>query len=83
MIRFSTYSIYVDQFFLTKMWFSTTVSYKAENGAVNAGGTSSRTFAEDGDTLYLGQRPTLGFLSCVHMAHPWRKCWHIHLHFRS
>ena len=33
-------------------------SYQGENGTVNAGGTSSHTFAKGGGTLSLDRHPT-------------------------
>ena len=52
MIPFSTFFISIDQFSWTKMKIAKGVSYKGDNGTVNAGGTSSHTFAEGGGTLY-------------------------------
>ena len=39
------------------------VSYWEGNGTVNAGGTSSHTFVEDGDISYLDPHPTSVFTS--------------------
>jgi hypothetical protein len=51
--------------------------------AADGGGISLRTFAKDGETSFLAQRPTWAFSSSVHMARPLQTCWHIHLPFHS
>ena len=74
-IHFSMYFITVVQFSSMKTKPATIrASYWAENGAVNAGGTSSRTFVDDGGSSYSRRRPTLACALFARMAHPWRRC---------
>ena len=66
MIRSSTYFISVDRVPSKKV---NMVQFGGGTGTGNAGGTSSCKFAEDGDTLYLGQHPTWVFALFAHVAH--------------
>ena len=82
MFHFSMSFFSVGHFF----WMKTRLNmsfYQGGNGSANAGGTSSRTFAEDGDTWYSDQHPTWDFASFAHMARRWQTCWHIHHLFHS
>ena len=80
-IPFLTSSISIGQPSLTETRVIGTKSLVGRNGTVNDGGTNSHKFAKDGETSYLGPRPTWIFASSVHMAHQLQTCWHIRLPF--
>jgi hypothetical protein len=61
---FSTCFISIDRFF----WAKTRVAIPIYEGSVDGGGINLRKFAKDGETSYLGQRPTWVFPLSVHAA---------------
>ena len=60
-----------------------TVSQEGRYGIANYGGTNSHTFANDGETSYLGRHPTWVFASFVQRARQLQTCWNIPLPFHS
>ena len=68
-IPFSTSFVSIDWLFYMEAKVTAFTSYGGWIGTVNVGGTSSRTFAEDGDTSSLRPHPTSAFVSFAHLAH--------------
>src|SRR5205807_1479465 len=83
MIPFSTYFVSIGLLFSMETKPMLIASSGGKNGTANFGGTSLRTFAEDGDTSSSGLHPTSIFPSFVHLETQYQICWRIHLHFRS
>jgi hypothetical protein len=69
MTHFSIYFASIDWFFKRKTRLTplSHMSHKRANGSTNAGGTSSRTFAEDGEASYSSHHITYVFSSSARM----------------
>ena len=75
-IPFSTCFIFLGHLLWTKIASRTGYS-------TDGGGMRLPMFAEDGETLFLAQRPIWVFPCSVHMARPLQTCWPIHPPFHS
>ena len=56
------------------MRISRLISKMGDHGTMDIGGSSSHTFAEDGEALYSDRHPTWASALFAQMVRPWETC---------